>query len=40
VQSLRQAREVLDQDADIIVAQGTEAGGQARCEPPSRLFRP
>jgi nitronate monooxygenase len=27
VQSLRQAREVLDQGADIIVAQGTEAGG-------------
>ncbi len=27
VQSLRQAREVLDQGADVIVAQGTEAGG-------------
>ncbi|MGH7030095.1 MAG: NAD(P)H-dependent flavin oxidoreductase [Stellaceae bacterium] len=27
VQSLRQAREVLDQGADIIIAQGTEAGG-------------
>ena len=27
VQSLQQAREVLDQGADIIVAQGTEAGG-------------
>lgn len=27
VQSLAQAREVLDQGADIIVAQGTEAGG-------------
>jgi len=27
VQSLRQAREVLDQGTDIIVAQGTEAGG-------------
>ncbi len=27
VQSVRQARQVLDQGADIIVAQGTEAGG-------------
>jgi nitronate monooxygenase len=27
VQSVRQAREVLDEGADVIVAQGTEAGG-------------
>jgi nitronate monooxygenase len=38
VHTLAQAREVLGQGADIIVAQGSEAGGHGAARP-SRWFR-